>query len=77
MKIKELLDYIMNNNDKKLKEYKKKQILKYLMIICSLSVIVLESFALFNVISYLWGVIPFVLNLIIKYFYEKENNKKR
>ena len=63
----------MNNNDKKLKEYRKKQILKYLMIVCSLSVIVLESFALFNMISYLWGVIPFVLNLIIKYFYEKEN----
>lgn len=67
----------MNESDKKLKEYRKKQILKYLMIVCSLSVIVLESFALFNVISYLWGVIPFVLNLIIKYFYEKENNKKR
>lgn len=63
----------MNNNDKKVKEYRKKQILKYLMIVCSLSVIVLESFALFNMISYLWGVIPFVLNLIIKYFYEKEN----
>ena len=67
----------MNESDKKLKEYRKKQILKYLMIVCSLSVIVLESFALFNVISYLWGVIPFVFNLIIKYFYEKENNKKR
>lgn len=63
----------MNESDKKLKEYRKKQILKYLMIVCSLSVIVLESFALFNVISYLWGVIPFVLNLIIKYFYEKDN----
>ena len=63
----------MNESDKKLKEYRKKQILKYLMIVCSLSVIVLESFALFNVISYLWGIIPFVLNLIIKYFYEKDN----
>ncbi len=67
----------MNESDKKLKEYRKKQILKYLMIVCSLFVIVLESFALFNVISYLWGVIPFALNLIIKYFYEKDNNKKR
>ena len=66
----------MNESDKKLREYRQKQILKSLMIVCSLSVIVLESFALFNVISYLWGVIPFVLNLIIKYFYEKEKNKK-
>ena len=64
----------MNNNDKKVEYYKKKQILKYLMLFLSLSVIVLESFALFNKISYLWGLIPFLLNCIIKYFYEKKSN---
>ena len=62
----------MNNNDKKVEYYKKKQILKYSMLFLSLSVIVLESFALFNKISYLWGLIPFLLNCIIKYFYEKK-----
>lgn len=62
----------MNNNDKKVKDYKKKQILKYLMIVCSFLVIVLEAFALFNKISYLWGIIPFLLNCVIKYLYEKK-----
>lgn len=67
----------MNNNDKKVEYYKKKQILKYLMLLCCLSVIVLESFALFNKISYLWGLIPFLLNCIIKYFYEKKVTVKK
>lgn len=62
----------MNNNDKKVEYYKKKTILKYLLIVCSLSVIVLEAFALFNKISYLWGLIPFLLNCIIKFLYEKK-----
>ena len=66
----------MNNNDKKIKEYRKKQIFKYSIIITSFMVIVLEAFALFGVISYLWGLIPFVINCIIKYIYEKDNKKK-
>ena len=66
----------MNNNDKKIKEYRKKQIFKYSIIITSFMVIVLEAFALFGVISYLWGLIPFVINCIIKYIDEKDNKKK-
>lgn len=62
----------MNTNDKKIKEYKKKQILKYLMIFFSFLVVVLESFALFNKISYIWGIIPFLLNCIVKYLYQKK-----
>ena len=59
----------MNNNDLKIKEYKKKKIYKYLIITLSLLTIILESLALFKVISYVWGLIPFVLCYIVKYFY--------
>ncbi len=62
----------MNNNDKKVKEYKKRQLLKYAIIILSFMVIVLESLALFKVISYLWGLIPFLGNCIVKYFYDSK-----
>lgn len=61
-------------NDKKLKEYRERKILKYLQIFFSFAVIVLESFALFQVISYLWGFIPFVLNIIVKYLLDKKKS---
>ncbi len=66
-------------NEEKYKKYKRKKIYKYLIIILSFSVIVLESFALFKVISYLWGLIPFILSCIVKYLNEKEidNIKKK
>lgn len=66
-------------NEEKYKKYKRKKIYKYLIIILSFSVIILESFALFKVISYLWGLIPFVLSCIVKYLNEKEidNIKKK
>ena len=71
----------MNKNDLKIKEYKKKKIYKYLIITLSLLTIILESLALFKVISYVWGLIPFVLCYIVKYFYmgnsiKKKKNKK-
>lgn len=69
----------MNVNEKKYKEYQKKKILRYLIIIFSLITIILESLALFKVISYIWGLIPFLIYTIIKYFYNdfhKEKSKK-
>lgn len=59
-----------NINDKKYKEYKKRRILKYVIIILSFLTIVLESLALFQMISYIWGLIPFCICYIVKYFYE-------
>lgn len=64
-------------NEEKYKKYKRKKIYRYLIIILSFSVIVLEAFALFNVISYLWGLIPFVLSCIVKYLNEKEMDNKK
>ena len=73
-----------NLNDKKLKEYKKRKILKYLIIFLSLLTITLESLALFKMISYVWGLIPFIICYIVKYFYEgntielkKDDQKKK
>ena len=65
-------------NEEKFNKYKRKQIYRYLIILLSFSVIVLEAFALFNVISYLWGLIPFVLSCIVKYLRDREiDNKKK
>ena len=73
-------------NDQKYNVYKKKKILRYLMIIFSFLTIVLESFALFKTISFLFGLIPFCLLYITKYYYgiiddntksEKKNKKNK
>ena len=64
-------------NDQKIKSYKKRKLYRYLIILFSFMVIVLESFALFKVISYLWGLIPFILSCIFKYLNEKEFNKNK
>ena len=63
-------------NEDKYKKYKTRKILRYGMILCSFMVIVLESFALFKVISMYWGCIPFFLSFIFKFFYEKDDFKK-
>ena len=54
------------NNDDKIKAYRKKKIEKWLLIIASIGVIVLEILALFNVISMLWGCILFILIYLFK-----------
>ncbi|MBR3660606.1 MAG: hypothetical protein IKN63_01730 [Bacilli bacterium] len=62
-------------NEDRVKHYRLKKLYRYLIIFLSFLVIVLESFALFKVISYLWGLIPFVLSCIIKFLNEKEVKK--
>lgn len=65
-----------NINDLKLKEYKRRKILRYLIILfCGLTIF-LEGLALFKVISYVWGLIPFIITYVIKYFYEGNEVKK-
>lgn len=66
-----------NINDRKVKEYRKKKFLRYLYIILCFLTIILESLALFKMISYLWGLIPFIISYMIKYiFIKKESNKE-
>ena len=69
---KKLVRWLQVTNDEKVKRYKKRKIYRYLIILFSFMVIILESFALFKVISYLWGLIPFVLSCIVKYLYQRE-----
>ena len=63
------------NNEEKVKNYKKKKIYKYIIIILSLITITLEAFALFQTISFLWGFIPFFLSYYFKGLYEEVNFK--
>ena len=56
----------MNKNDEKFREYKKKKAIKYLYILLSISVIVLEILALFNVISMIWGILIFAIIWLFK-----------
>ena len=56
----------MNKNDKKYREYKKNKLLKYVYVLLSLAVIVLETLALFKVISMIWGLIIFIIIYLLK-----------
>ena len=55
-----------NINDKKYNDFKKKKIFRYIYIVLSLLVIVLELLALFNVINMIWGLILFILLFFLK-----------
>ena len=55
-----------NDNDKKIKEYKKQKLAKWLLILLCIGVIVLETLALFNVISVFWGLSLFVIIYLLK-----------
>ena len=50
-----------NVNDKKIKEYKKQQVKKWLIVILSIGVIILEILALCNIIHMLWGCGLFII----------------
>ncbi len=60
-----------NENDKKIKEYKKNQLKKWILLTLYLSVIVLEILALMNIISMWWGVGVFALIYFIRIFKNK------
>ena len=56
----------MNNNDIKIKEYKRKKLFLYLYIIFSIMIIVLEILALFKIISMIWGLLVFIILFFLK-----------
>ena len=59
------------NNDQKIRNYKKKQFEKWIIISLYLLVIVLEFLALFNIIDMLWGVALFAIIYLFKKIYLK------
>ena len=56
-----------NINDKKIRDYKKKKIQKWVLISLLIVVIILEILALFNIVNMIWGLVIFV----IVYLFEK------
>ena len=68
------------SNEDKFNEYKKRKLLRYLMMFLSLVTITLEAFALFQMISFLWGLATFAILYVVKYFYfgkvAKEDSSK-
>ncbi len=60
-----------NDNDKKIRNYRKKVIIKWTIIALYIGVIVLEVLALFNVINMLWGLGLFAIVYLLKKNYLK------
>ena len=57
----------MNNmNDDRIKMYQKQKVKKWIIIVLSLAIIVLEVLALFKVLNMLWGCALFVIVYILK-----------
>ena len=54
------------NNDEKIKKYRKNKIAKWLLIVMLLGVITLETLALLNIISMLWGCVLFIIIYLFK-----------
>jgi len=55
-----------NSNDDKIKNYKRQKIKKWLIIILSVMVMVLEILALLNIVNMLWGCGLFIIIYILK-----------
>ncbi len=62
---------VINNNDEKVKKYNKRRIAKWLIVILSVIVIILEILALFNKINMLWGCGVFVIVTLLKVYFKK------
>ena len=55
-----------NSNDKKIQEYRRQKLLKWLIVILCLAVIVLEVLALLNKVNMLWGLGLLVIIYLLK-----------
>ena len=78
--VKILVRWLQVSNEDKVNKYYKKKILKYIIIVLSLATITSEAFALFQMISFLWGLGTFAILYIVKYFYigsDKDKNTKK
>ena len=60
-----------NDNDKKIAEYRKNNIIKWGVVFLYICVILLEILALFNIINMLWGFALFVVVIILKKIFLK------
>lgn len=70
------------SGDEKYQRYRKRKILRYLIILGAILTIVLEVLALMKKLSFVYGIIPFVLVVICQNYYAKldyhdKNPKKK
>ena len=69
------------SGDEKYQRYRKRKILRYLIILGAILTIVLEVLALMKKLSFVYGIIPFVLVVICQNYYAKldyhEKKKKK
>lgn len=70
------------SGDEKYQRYRKRKILRYLIILGAILTIVLEVLALMKKLSFVYGIIPFVLVVICQNYYAKldyheEKEKKK
>ena len=54
------------NNEKRLQEYRKKKLIKILILILSVVIVILEFLAICKIIHYIWGLIVFIIAYLIK-----------
>ena len=67
---------VVISNEDRYSLYRKKKILKYLLLFLSLCVVVLEVLALFKIIHYTWGLVVFLVVYLIKKVFVKTNEKE-
>ncbi len=70
------------SGDEKYQRYRKRKILRYLIILGAILTIVLEVLALMKKISLIYGIIPFIMVVICQNYYAKldyheEKEKKK
>lgn len=67
---------VVISNEDRYSLYRKKKILKYLLLFLSLCVVVLEVLALFKIVHYIWGLVVFLVVYLIKKVFVKTNEKE-
>ena len=63
---------LKTNYDKKIRQYQLKDVLTTVYVMLYIAVIVLEILALFKVISFIYGLIIFVISIFIKSYLTKK-----
>jgi len=61
--------------DEKIRLYRTKNILTTIWILLYIAIVILEILALFQVITFIWGLLVFIVATIIKYYLVSINKK--
>lgn len=67
---------IKNINEQKFENYKKRKILRILIITLLLGTIVLSILSLLKIVSIIWPVFTFVISTLLNKYKQKQENKE-